>query len=172
MASATRDHRDGVCGAYIHQPGNRGAGTDRGRNRVVQDRGAAEGAAVLQGRALQGRGEGLDSDARIEWLDGVGAGQQFEQIVLRTTETGGVVRLKDVARIEQAPFSERSSVRLNGVPAVSVGVIRNATANPANSATTTPAAKNFFMIRLPVASCVRSSDSANCARLAFGGGTT
>ncbi|HQC98417.1 MAG TPA: efflux RND transporter permease subunit, partial [Aquabacterium sp.] len=37
---------------------------------------------------------------------------------------------KDVARIEQAAASERSIVRYNGKPAVSVGVIRNATANP------------------------------------------
>jgi multidrug efflux pump len=40
------------------------------------------------------------------------------------------VRLRDVARIEQAPASERSSVRLNGVPSISTGIVRNATANP------------------------------------------
>jgi multidrug efflux pump len=54
---------------------------------------------------------------------------QFGEVALKMT-SGFTVRLKDVARIEQAPFSERSNVRLNGVPAVSVGVIRNATANP------------------------------------------
>jgi len=54
---------------------------------------------------------------------------QFGEVALKVT-SGFTVRLKDVARIEQAPFSERSNVRLNGVPAVSVGVIRNATANP------------------------------------------
>jgi multidrug efflux pump len=54
---------------------------------------------------------------------------QFGEVALKVA-SGFTVRLKDVARIEQAPFSERSSVRLNGVPAVSVGVIRNATANP------------------------------------------
>jgi multidrug efflux pump len=40
------------------------------------------------------------------------------------------VRLRDVARIEEAAASERSRVRLNGVPSISTGVIRNATANP------------------------------------------
>ena len=54
---------------------------------------------------------------------------QFADIALKTA-SGYTVRLRDVARIEQAAASERSSVRLNGVPAVSIGVIRQATANP------------------------------------------
>lgn len=54
---------------------------------------------------------------------------QFGDIALKNA-SGYVVRLRDVARIEQAAASERSSVRLNGVPAVSMGVIRQATANP------------------------------------------
>jgi multidrug efflux pump len=36
----------------------------------------------------------------------------------------------DVARIEQGPLSERTSTRLNGREAITLGVIRNATANP------------------------------------------
>ena len=55
--------------------------------------------------------------------------QQFGEIALKSAN-GYTVRLREVARIEQAAASERSSVRLNGVPAVSVGVIRQATANP------------------------------------------
>jgi multidrug efflux pump len=55
--------------------------------------------------------------------------RQFGEVALKVT-AGFTVRLKDVARIEQAAASERSSVRLNGVPSVSLGVIRNATANP------------------------------------------
>ncbi|WP_341889171.1 efflux RND transporter permease subunit [Variovorax sp. YR752] len=54
---------------------------------------------------------------------------QFGEIALKSA-SGYVVRLRDVARIEQAAASERSAVRLNGVPAVSMGVIRQATANP------------------------------------------
>ncbi|HSI59317.1 MAG TPA: efflux RND transporter permease subunit [Ideonella sp.] len=54
---------------------------------------------------------------------------QFGEIALRTS-SGFTVRLRDVARIEQAAASERSSVRLNGVPSVAMGVIRQATANP------------------------------------------
>jgi multidrug efflux pump len=54
---------------------------------------------------------------------------QFGEIALKTA-SGYTVRLREVARIEQAAASERSSVRLNGSPAVSMGVIRQATANP------------------------------------------
>ncbi|WP_395702908.1 efflux RND transporter permease subunit [Aquabacterium sp.] len=55
--------------------------------------------------------------------------RQFAEVALKVVN-GFTVRLKDVARIEQAPASERQSVRLNGVPSVSAGIIRNATANP------------------------------------------
>ncbi|MEO7245514.1 MAG: efflux RND transporter permease subunit [Rubrivivax sp.] len=54
---------------------------------------------------------------------------QFAGIALRVAN-GYTVRLRDVARIEEAAASERSRVRLNGVPSISTGVIRNATANP------------------------------------------
>lgn len=54
---------------------------------------------------------------------------QFNEIALRTVG-GYTVRLRDVARVEEAAASERSRVRLNGVPSVSTGIIRNATANP------------------------------------------
>lgn len=54
---------------------------------------------------------------------------QFEQVALKTV-AGYTVRLRDVARVEEGAASERSRVRLNGVPSISTGVIRNATANP------------------------------------------
>ncbi|GCL63399.1 efflux RND transporter permease subunit [Pseudaquabacterium pictum] len=54
---------------------------------------------------------------------------QFAEVSLKAVN-GFTVRLKDVARIEQAAASERSIVRFNGRQAMSVGVIRNATANP------------------------------------------
>jgi multidrug efflux pump len=54
---------------------------------------------------------------------------QFAEVALKQVN-GFTVRLKDVARIEEAAASERSRVRLNGVPSVSLGVIRQATANP------------------------------------------
>ncbi len=55
--------------------------------------------------------------------------QQFREITLRHVN-GLPVRLGDVARVEQGPQDERSSVRLNGRDSISLGVIRQATANP------------------------------------------
>lgn len=54
---------------------------------------------------------------------------QFENIIVRSVN-GYAVRIKDVARVEIGPASERSSVRFNGQNAVALGVIRQATANP------------------------------------------
>ncbi|MGM9428545.1 efflux RND transporter permease subunit [Hydrogenophaga sp. MI9] len=54
---------------------------------------------------------------------------QFREIAIRTVN-GLPVRLGDVARVSQGPQDERSSVRLNGRDSVSLGVIRQATANP------------------------------------------
>jgi multidrug efflux pump len=54
---------------------------------------------------------------------------QFQQVALRT-QNGYTVRLGDVSRIAEEAASDRSRVRLNGVPSMSTGIIRNATANP------------------------------------------
>ena len=55
--------------------------------------------------------------------------QQFREVTIRTVN-GQPIRLGDVARVVQGPQDERSSVRLNGRDSVSLGVIRQATANP------------------------------------------
>jgi multidrug efflux pump len=54
---------------------------------------------------------------------------QFAGVVIRTVN-GFPVRISDVARVEEGAASDRSRVRLNGREAISVGVIRQATANP------------------------------------------
>ena len=55
--------------------------------------------------------------------------QQFRDVTIRNVN-GLPIRLGDVARVVQGPQDERSSVRLNGRDSVSLGVIRQATANP------------------------------------------
>jgi len=55
--------------------------------------------------------------------------EQFQAVAIRNVN-GLPVRIGDVARVEQAPQDERTSVRLNGRDTVSLGVIRQATANP------------------------------------------
>lgn len=54
---------------------------------------------------------------------------QFADITIRTVN-GFPVKIRDVARVQEAAADERSAVRLNGRPAISAGVIRQATANP------------------------------------------
>ncbi len=54
---------------------------------------------------------------------------QFGDIVVKTVN-GFSVKVRDVARVQEAAAEERTAVRLNGRSAVAVGVIRQATANP------------------------------------------
>ena len=56
----------------------------------------------------------------IEAMEGLVVSQEGDAPVL----------LRDVARVQEAAADERSRVRLNGVPSISTGIIRNATANP------------------------------------------
>ncbi len=54
---------------------------------------------------------------------------QFGEIVIKNVN-GFSIKVRDVAKVEEAAADERTSVRLNGRSAVVVGVIRQATANP------------------------------------------
>ena len=54
---------------------------------------------------------------------------EFLQVVIRVVN-GVPVRIGDVATVRQGPASERTATRLNGRDAITLGVIRNATANP------------------------------------------
>ena len=55
--------------------------------------------------------------------------QEFNAVVIKSVN-GIQVRIGDVARVEQGPQAERTATRLNGKEAITLGVIRNATANP------------------------------------------
>ena len=54
---------------------------------------------------------------------------QFRDVAIRNVN-GQTIRLGDVARVLQGPQDERTTVRFNGRDAISLGVIRQATANP------------------------------------------
>ncbi|HEY0876980.1 MAG TPA: efflux RND transporter permease subunit, partial [Zeimonas sp.] len=54
---------------------------------------------------------------------------EFENVVLRNVN-GYAVRIRDVGRVTLAPQDERSIVRFNGRDAISLGLIKQATANP------------------------------------------
>jgi multidrug efflux pump len=76
-----------------------------------------------------GRIESVQREFSVTARTDLATPEQFGEVVLRSGG-GASVRLRDVARIELGAASERSGTRLNGVTAVSAGVIRNATANP------------------------------------------
>ncbi|HMS26156.1 MAG TPA: efflux RND transporter permease subunit [Burkholderiaceae bacterium] len=54
---------------------------------------------------------------------------QFSDITIKTVN-GFPIKIRDVARVQEGAADVRSFVRLNGKSAISVGVIRQATANP------------------------------------------
>jgi multidrug efflux pump len=54
---------------------------------------------------------------------------QFSDIIIKNAN-GFPVRIRDVGRVQEAAADERSGSRLNGKVAITVGVIRQATANP------------------------------------------
>lgn len=55
--------------------------------------------------------------------------QQFRQIVLRD-ENGAIIRIGDVAKVEIGPRDQRSAAWFGGVPSVTLGLVKQATANP------------------------------------------
>ena len=55
--------------------------------------------------------------------------EQFEGIVLRTTESGGIVRLGDVARVELGSRDYNFSAARNGKPTVPIGIFLKPGAN-------------------------------------------
>ena len=54
---------------------------------------------------------------------------QFNELILDDSQ-GYLLRLSDVGRAEVGPRDERSVVRFNGLPAVTLGLVKQATANP------------------------------------------
>ncbi|KKW69317.1 multidrug transporter AcrB [Lampropedia cohaerens] len=76
-----------------------------------------------------GRIESVQREFNVISQTALSTPEEFAQIALRTVD-GYTVRLRDVARVEEAPANLRSRVRFNGVDAVSMGIVRQATANP------------------------------------------
>lgn len=60
--------------------------------------------------------------------------EEFENIIVRTLPDGGILRLRDVARIELGAKSYASFGRLNGAPAALIGLYQLPTANALDAA--------------------------------------
>ncbi|RMX08622.1 efflux RND transporter permease subunit [Corticibacter populi] len=88
--------------------------------------------AAIRGNNLElpaGRIESAQREFNVVSQTDLATQEQFADIVLRSVN-GHPVRLRDIARIEEGPANLRSRVRFNGIDAVSMGIVRQATANP------------------------------------------
>lgn len=76
-----------------------------------------------------GRIEGKEREFTVLADTGLKTPEEFGNIIIRESG-GGFVRIKDIGRAEIAPVDERSVVRFNSRPAIALGVVKQATANP------------------------------------------
>ena len=76
-----------------------------------------------------GRIESQQREFNVTAATDLQTAEEFRAVTIRNVN-GLPVRIGDVARVVEGPQDQRSSVRLNGRDTVSLGVIRQATANP------------------------------------------
>jgi multidrug efflux pump len=96
-------------------------------NLTVQD---VEAALRAQNAEIpSGRIESQDREFSVLSKTGLTTPQEFRNIVVKLTGDYQV-KLGDVARVELGAADERRASTYNGVPAISVGIIRQSTANP------------------------------------------
>ncbi len=77
-----------------------------------------------------GRIESLDREFTVLSQTDLNTPKQFQQVILRNTEEGHLVRLGDVANVYYGAYEERSVVRFNNESAIALGVIKQSVANP------------------------------------------
>ena len=76
-----------------------------------------------------GRIESPTANSRVLSRTGLVTPEQFRNIVVKLAD-GHQVKLGEVARVELGAADERRDSRYNGEPAIAVGIIKQATANP------------------------------------------
>ena len=87
---------------------------------------------ALRGQNLEvpsGRIESRDREFSVLSRTGLSKPEEFSRIVVRQSDSG-VVRIGDVARVELGAADERRASRYNGDEAVTLGIVKQATANP------------------------------------------
>jgi multidrug efflux pump len=96
-------------------------------NLTVQD---IENAIRAQNAEIpSGRIESLDREFTVVSKTALQTPEEFENIVVKETD-GFQVRMNQVARVEVAAADERRSATYNGETSISLGVVKQATANP------------------------------------------
>jgi multidrug efflux pump subunit AcrB len=87
---------------------------------------------------------------------------QFADIILRTDDTGGIVRVRDIARVELGAQTYQSTSQLNGRPAATMAVYQSPGSNALGVAQAVKAELESLKARFPddVASSSLSSSSS------------
>ncbi len=75
--------------------------------------------------------------------------QEFANIIIRSNENGGIVRLSDVARVELGAQSYTSSSKLNGAPAATLVIYQSPDANALDVANSVQAELQRLSQRFP-----------------------
>jgi multidrug efflux pump len=97
------------------------------RNLTVQD---IEDAIRRENIELPGgRIESTNRELTVRTDSRMSRPEQFREIVVRRAESGAQVLLGEVARIEIGPEDSRGAYRINGRPAIGLGILRQSTAN-------------------------------------------
>lgn len=76
-----------------------------------------------------GRIESQEREFSVLSRTGLTTAEQFREVVVKRAD-GFQVKLRDVARVELGAEDERRDSRYNGQPAIAVGIIKQAVANP------------------------------------------
>src|SRR5690606_10754445 len=76
-----------------------------------------------------GRVESLQREFTVRSETDMQTEGEFNRLIVKQA-SGYLVRLQDVGRAEIGPLDERRVVRYNGNPAIALGVVKQATANP------------------------------------------
>lgn len=76
-----------------------------------------------------GRIETVDRELAVRIARGYESAEEFRELVIARGEDGHLIRLGEVARVEVASMDHRSIYRANGLPTVSIGIIRQSNAN-------------------------------------------
>ncbi len=87
---------------------------------------------ALRGQNVEipaGRIESKDREFTVLAETDVNSVEGFEKLVIRDAD-GYLIRLRDVARVEVGPESERTVARFRGKSAVAIGIVKQSTANP------------------------------------------
>jgi multidrug efflux pump len=88
-------------------------------------------AAAIRTRNVEvpaGRIESSQREFTVRSLGELRTPEEFADLVV-SNQDGALVKLRDLARVELGPESERSAIRSDGVTAVGVGIVRQSKAN-------------------------------------------